>query len=96
MGNAVFNQGALLGRRFFQHPVRHIGPVAGVADANAQPPVVVGAELGMDVAQPVVAGVAATALEFGLSWRQVQLVVHHQDFGRGDLVKTCQCRHRLA
>ena len=52
---------------------------ARMADAQAQPPVVAGAQLRMDVAQAVVAGVAAAELELGLARHHVEFVVHHQD-----------------
>jgi hypothetical protein len=50
-----------------------------MADADAQPPVVAGAQLRVDVAQAVVAGVAAAELELGLAGHHVEFVVHHQD-----------------
>ena len=55
---------------------------ARMADAQAQPPVVAGAQLRVDVAQAVVAGVAAAELELGLAGHDVELVVHHQDLVR--------------
>ncbi len=69
---------------------------AGVADANAQAPVVGRTQLGVDVTQPVVPRVAAAALELDLPGGQVQLVVHHQDLFRLDLEEARQRGHRLA
>ena len=50
-----------------------------MADAEAQAPVVAAAELGVDVVQAVVAGVAAAELELDLAGQQVELVVRDQD-----------------
>jgi hypothetical protein len=68
---------------------------AGVAYAQAQAPVGGAAELGMDVAQAVVAGMAAVELELGLAGRDIELVVCDQNFLRGDFVKARQRGHRL-
>ncbi len=67
-----------------------------MADAYAQAPVVAGAQLGVDVAQAVVAGVAAAELELGLAGNDVELVVCHQDFLRGDLEEAGEGGHRFA
>ncbi|MPM75361.1 hypothetical protein SDC9_122353 [bioreactor metagenome] len=40
MQDAVVDELALVGRGFFEHPVDDFGFDAGVADANAQAPVV--------------------------------------------------------
>ena len=94
--NALFNRIALFGAGFFQHPVHHFGFVSGVTDADAQPPVVGAAQLAVDVAQPVVACVAAAQLELGFASRQIQLVVGHQNFLGRNLEKPCQAGYRLA
>ena len=67
-----------------------------MAYAQAQAPVGGAAELGVDIAQPVVAGVAAVELELGLAGGDVQLVVGDQYFFGGDFVKARKCGHRLA
>jgi hypothetical protein len=76
--------------------VHHLGLDAGVANAQAQPPVVPRAQLGVDVAQAVVARMAAAALELGLAGHDVEFVVDHQDFFWADLEEARQCCHRLA
>ncbi|MNV48225.1 hypothetical protein D3C71_1401210 [compost metagenome] len=50
----------------------------------------------MDVPQAVVPCMAAAALELDLPWRNVQFVMHHQDFFGLDLEEACQRSHRLA
>ncbi len=50
----------------------------------------------MNVAQTIVAGMATAQFQLGLAGRQIQLVVHHQNFLGLNFVKTGQCRHRLA
>ena len=50
----------------------------------------------MDVAQPVVTGVAAAVLELHQPGLDVQLVMGHQDFFRRDLVKARQSGNRPA
>ena len=70
----------LVGRRFFQHPVGYFSLDARVPDANAQAPVIGRTELGMNIPQAVVPGMAAPALEFHLAGGDVQFIVRHQDF----------------
>ena len=45
--------------------------------ANSQPPVISGANLRMNVAQSVVARMAATELELDLARYDIQLVMRH-------------------
>ena len=71
----------IVGRGLLQHVVGDRVPVARVADAQAQAPVVVRAEALRDVAQAVVPGNAAALLHLGDARREVELVVHHQDLG---------------
>ena len=68
----------------------------GMADADAQAPVVAAAELGVDVLQAVVAGVRAAELELDLARHQVELVVDDEDLLRLDLEEARQRRDRLA
>ena len=93
MGNAVFDQRALVGRGFFEHPIGDLRFFAGVSNANAQAPVIGRTQLGVDITQSVVPRVAAAALEFDLPGGQVQLIVHHQNLFRLDLEKACQRGH---
>ncbi len=58
--------------------------LARVSDADAQPPVLRGAQLRLDVAQSVVAGVSAAELHLRLAGLQVELVVHDEDLLRRD------------
>ena len=67
-----------------------------MADAQAQPPVVATAQLGVDVAQAVVAAVAAAFFQLDLAGGKVQLVVRHQDLLGLDFKKPCQRPHRFA
>src|SRR5207244_2472230 len=66
------------------------------ADADAHPQVVLGADRPADRAQPVVAALAAAELEPDLPGRDVELVVHHDQGGRLDLVELAQPGHRAA
>ncbi|MPM75360.1 hypothetical protein SDC9_122352 [bioreactor metagenome] len=50
----------------------------------------------MDVAQAVVAGVAAAAFELGLAGGEVQFVMRHQDLVWLDLEEARKGRHRFA
>src|SRR5256885_1429167 len=79
VGDAVLDQLALVGRGLLENPVGDFGLVARMAYADAQPPVVGRAQLGMDIAQAVVATVAAAALELDLAGLEVQFVMDHED-----------------
>src|SRR5258706_95882 len=68
----------VFGRRLLQDVVGDRVLVAGMADADAQAPVVVRAETLRDVLQAVVAGDAAALLHPRHAGREVDLVVHHQ------------------
>jgi hypothetical protein len=68
----------------------------GMADADAQPPVILGAQVGGDVLEAVVAAKAAAELEAHLARRDVEFVMHHQHFSRLDAVEVRQRPHRLA
>src|ERR1019366_5603098 len=52
-------QFAFFAARIMQHVVGHFSPVAGMADAEAQPPKILAAEMRDDVLQPVVPAVPA-------------------------------------
>ena len=65
MGRCCPQSLALIGRGLSENS--HLALDARVASADAQAPVVAAAQLGVDVAQAVVAGVAAAALELGLA-----------------------------
>ena len=67
-----------------------------MAHAQAQSPVIVGAELGVNIAQTIVAGMAAAQLELGLAGGEVQFIVYHHDFLGRDFEKTGQRGHGLA
>src|SRR5579875_3621327 len=79
-----------------QHPRRHPVAVAGMADADAQAMERAVAEVGDDVAQSVLAAVAAVELQPRGAGRQIQIVVHHQQFLRRDLPVVQRRRHRDA
>src|SRR5690606_32589469 len=70
--------------------------IARVADADAQPPVVVGVEVGGSVLQSVVAAEAAAELQPQLAGRDVELVVHDEDLGGLDAVEARQRADGLA
>jgi hypothetical protein len=88
--HTVFNGAALVGGWFFQHPIGHFGLIPGVANADTQSPILIGAELGMDVAQAIVSGVAAAEFEFGFARWDVQLIMNHQDLIGLDLEEPSQ------
>src|SRR2546422_6661092 len=67
-----------------------------MADADAQTPEPVRAELLRDVLQAVVAGDTAAQLELCDARREIELVVHDQDFLRLDLVEARERSYRLA
>lgn len=48
--------------------------------ANAQSPISIGTELGMDIAQTVVTGVAATEFHFGFAGHHIEFIMDHQNF----------------
>jgi hypothetical protein len=87
---------AFLAPRRFQHVVHDFVAIARMADADPQPPVILGAEMRGDVLEAVVTAQAATELEPHLARRDVEFVMHHQHFGRLDAIETRQRLHRLA
>ena len=93
---SLANADFVVQRRYLQDPIDHFVFGSGVAYAQAQAPVGGAAELGVDVAQPIVAGVAAVELELGLAGGDVQLIVCDQHFFGGDFVKARERRHRFA
>ena len=64
-------------------------------DAQAQSPVLITAQLRVNVSESIVPRMRATQLQFGLAGRDVQFIVHDQYFLRRDFEKFCQCRNRL-
>src|SRR5574344_961995 len=96
VGNAVFYGALLIGGGFFQHPAGNFTFMPRMANANAQPPIIAAAQLGVDIAQAIVATVAATFFEFDLAGCKVQLIVHDQNFIGLDFEKPGQRRHRFA
>ena len=66
-------------RWFLQHPAYDGFFVSGVANADFQAPILVASQLRMNVAQAIVASVAAAEFEFGLLGRNVELVMRHQN-----------------
>ena len=84
---------ALLGRRLLQHVVRLGRPVARMADADAQAPVVVRAELRGEMSlQAVVPAMPPPSLSARSPGGEVELVVHDQDLLRLDLVEARERR----
>lgn len=94
--NALVNGDPVVEGRLLQHPVNHFGLDAWVANPEAQAPIIVGAELVMDVAQAVVTRVTAAELEFDLARHDVELVMGDQDFIGRDLEETRQGTNGLA
>ena len=94
--DAVFDGRALVRGWFFEHPICNLRFHTRVANANAQSPVLVCAELCMDIAQTIVTRMAATEFKFGFARCDVQLVVDHQNFFWLDFEEARQCTHRLA
>ena len=67
-----------------------------MADADAQAPEILGAEMRGDVLEAVVPGRAAALLELRRAGREVELVVHDQHLGRLDLVEARERTARCA
>src|SRR5690554_3488291 len=96
MRNAVSQQLLFAGRCAAQHMAGDLAAVAGMADAQAQAvKIVLVAEPGNDVLEAVMTTMTATLLDFAGAWRQVQLVVHHQNFITGNAEKIGQGRNCL-
>ena len=88
--NALVYGNVVVQRGFFQYPVDDFSLVARMAYSQAQAPVIATSELGVDVTQAVVSGVATAELQFDLAGRNVEFIVRYQDFLRRDLEKACQ------
>src|SRR5260221_205020 len=88
-GRAVFR------RRLLQHVVGALGSRWRLAHAQAQAPVLMGAQALRDVLQAVVAGDAAALLQARRAGRKVEFIVHHQDFLRLDLEEPGDHLHRI-
>ena len=86
---------SLFERGFFQYPVNHLRLHARVANAQSQTPVLIAAQLGVNVSEPIVARMGAPQFQFGLSWGDIQFVVHHQDLLGGNFKKFGQRCNRL-
>ena len=95
-GNALLNEVALLGHGFFEHPVDHLSFHARVAYADAQAPIIAGAQLGVNIAKTIVASMAASKFEFGFTGHDIKLVMGHQYFLRCNFEELGQSAHRLA
>src|SRR5258706_2419985 len=87
---------AILRRGLVQHVIGDRVLVAGVADPQAQAPIVVRTESLGNVLQAVVAGDAAALLDLRRARLEIKLVVHHEDLRRLDLEKAGQHLHRTA
>ena len=86
---------ALVRLEVAQHPVQHQVLVAGMADADADPAIVV-ADMGVDVAQAVVAAGTAALLHAHPAGRDVELVVEHHDPVERHLEEAHRLADRLA
>jgi hypothetical protein len=75
--------------------VDHLIAIAGMADADAQAPELLGAEMGGDVLQAVVTTQAAAKFKAQLAGWNIQLVVNHQGLGGENAVKAGQGADRL-
>ena len=62
-------------------------PFGSPADADPEPGVLVGPEMGGDVAQPLLASIRASPPDPDLADGEVQVVAHHKDVGRVQLVE---------
>ena len=67
-----------------------------MADTETQAPIVAAAQLGVDIAQAVVAGVATTKLQFHLAGDDVKFVMGHQNFFGRNFEETGQGADGLA
>src|SRR5690606_20797467 len=83
-------------RRAAQYIAGHQAAMPRMADAQTQAvEVVLIAEPGDDVAQPVMPAMAAALLELGDAGRYVEFIMGNQDGLGGNSEKSGQCRHRL-
>ena len=76
-----------------QHVVDHFRFVAGMADAESQPPEIL-ADVRNGVAQSVVAAVTAALLQAHAAHRQIEFVVRDEDVLRRDLVEFAELSDR--
>ncbi len=83
-------------RRLTQHEADHRVPVARMADAQAQTPEVGRAQMSDEIAQAVVPGVTAAQFELGLTRRQIEFVMRHQNVLRRDFVEAGERADGLA
>ena len=86
---------ALVGLEVAQHPVQHQVLVTGMADADAHAAIAV-ADMGIDVAQPVMAAGAAALLHADAAGREVELVVEDDHAVERDLQEAHRFAHGLA
>jgi len=85
-----------LAPRRLQNVIHDLIAIARMADADAQSPVVLRPEMRGDVLEAVVPPHAAAEFEAQLARRNIQFVVHDQDFGRRNAMKTGERADGLA
>src|SRR5258708_26442094 len=85
----------LLGREILQHIGQHELLGAGMADADAHAPVIVGEER-IDRAQPVMPGGAAAALDPQLALGEIELVMDDRDLAGSELEEARRGADRFA
>src|SRR5690606_41616322 len=74
----------------------HFAFIARVADTYAQAvKILVITQFADNVAPPVLTTMATAEFEFGLAGGQIQLVMHQQTLGRGQLIKIRQRLYRI-
>jgi hypothetical protein len=89
------DQRPLLTTGFFQDVVHHLIAVAGMANADAQAPEILRAEMRSNVLEPVVPAETSAELQAQRTRCQVELVVQDQHVRRRDTVEMRQGRDRL-
>src|SRR5471030_2989407 len=97
--DGVLDQHLVFAARTVQHEIGHLllqTQRARMADADAQPPVILCAERGGDVLQAIVPTGRAALFEARDAGHQIELVVHHQHLVGRDLVEARQPADRLA
>lgn len=78
-----------------QHVIDDFIAIAGMTDADAQPPVILCAKMTRDVLEAIVPAQTTAELEPHLTRRQIELIVHDKHLRRLDAIKLRECAHRL-
>ena len=95
--DGLINQLLFGGRGLAQHKTDNFAFITRMADADTQTMKVrVVTQFALDIFQAVVTAIAAAELHFCHAGREIQLIMRHQNFIRGNLVKTGEGTDRFA